>query len=536
LEPFGCALAVSLAVAMTGGEVPPGDKPVETVMQDDAQLLHGPVERVRGAVREMRLLGVDRVRLTAGWSVLAPGSNDVTRPSFHAGDSRDYPQGGFVHLDRAVKEVTRAGMKPMIDLAFFAPRWTARRGDPGGNHRWHPSAEDFGQFAEAVARRYDGSFRDPREGDGKLPAVRLWTTWNEPNHAGFLLPQWSKRRKHRKRRPVSPHIYRRMHEEGFAALKKVDRSNEVLIGGLSSFGGTSRRFDQNVPPLRFVRELACVNTRMRPLRRRECRDFRPLRADGFAHHPYSLLQAPDIPSPAAEDVRLADLQRLTGLLAELHRRGRIADKLPLYLTEYGYETNPPDPAGVAPLQQAEFMSQANYLAWRRPEVGMFAQFLLQDLGPNPRHPDGSPGRWSDYQTGLFDHDGKPKPALQAFRLPFWIEPTVAEDGTQGLFAFGQVRPGRGQQQVHLQVRDGDGNWHAAPSVPAMGPAPDGACHAFATDQHGFYERFFPLTEHPNARTMRAVWAAPDGSLVFSLPGTVPPGRPVAPVSALVRPR
>jgi hypothetical protein len=30
-------------------------------------------------------------------------------------------------------------------------------------------------------------------------------------------------------------------------------------------------------------------------------------------------------------------------------------------------------------------------------------------------------RWNDFQSGLFFADGTPKPAAQAFRLPFWAE-------------------------------------------------------------------------------------------------------------------
>ena len=172
--------------------------------------------------------------------------------------------------------------------------------------------------------------------------------------------------------------------------------------------------------------------------RRECRGFRALRADGFAHHPYSLDTAPGASAPTLDRVQIGELGKLTGLLAELHRRGRIERKLPLFLTEYGYETNPPDPRGVAPEVHARYLGHATYLGWRQPEVKMFPQFLLQDVGPDetkaPRK------RWHEYQTGLFHHDGRVKrDVLQGFRLPFHVE-LRGQRGRREVLAFGQVRP------------------------------------------------------------------------------------------------
>ena len=62
--------------------------------------------------------------------------------------------------------------------------------------RWRPKSVEFGLFAEAVARRYDGNYADPTSKKNKsLPAVRMWTTWNEPNHPSFLLPQSERTRR-----------------------------------------------------------------------------------------------------------------------------------------------------------------------------------------------------------------------------------------------------------------------------------------------------------------------------------------------------
>src|SRR3954465_4379431 len=43
---------------------------LETIIQDDGLLLFRPAAEVRAAVARMKALGVDRVRITAGWSSL----------------------------------------------------------------------------------------------------------------------------------------------------------------------------------------------------------------------------------------------------------------------------------------------------------------------------------------------------------------------------------------------------------------------------------------------------------------------------------
>jgi len=488
-------------------------------MQDDAELLYRSPAEVQRSARKMAALGVDRVRLTASWSQLAPASESERRPRFDASDSRAYPPAGFERLDLAVREVRAAGMKAMIDLAFFAPRWAVERAGGAGRHVWRPSPREFGRFTMAVAERYGGVFRDPR--GGTLPPVRLWTTWNEPNHRAFLRPQWE--RLGARWRPAAPHHYRQMHNAAYDALKAVSPLNAVLIGGLASFGHPGRGPEANLGPLRFTRELACVDSRMRPLRRRACRGFQPLRADGFAHHPYSLRTPPDDRDPSRDRVQIGELDRLTGLLAELHLRGRTATPLSLYLTEYGYETAPPDPRGHLPAEHARYLAHATYLAWSRPEVRMFPQFLLQDIGPDRSQPAGSVARWSDYQSGLLRHDGRPKRAvLQAFKLPFHVEAVQAGDGSPELIAFGQVRPRRGPQWIEIQRRGPRGRWTSEASAATPSTDPAEGCGSFATDAEGFYVRRLSAR---GPAAYRAVWRRLEGGTEPSPAITVEAPRP-----------
>ena len=106
-----------------------------------------------------------------------------------------------------------------------------------------------------------------------LPKVDLFTLWNEPNHQGFLRPQWTRRG--RGFVPRSPHLYRDLVQRAYPAIKGVRPDASVLIGGTSFTGAYSGRGTGGVPPLRFLRELACVGRRFKPLRRSGCGAFAP---------------------------------------------------------------------------------------------------------------------------------------------------------------------------------------------------------------------------------------------------------------------
>jgi hypothetical protein len=516
MSSLACSLALIVASSLGGVGAP---HHMEVTVQDDALLLHRPPGEVQRVARRLKAIGADRVRITAGWSALAPAPRSARRPAFDATRPEQYPEGGFRSLDTAVKAAKAAGLDVQIDLAFWAPRWAvARAVKPRQRQRLRPRAGEFGRFAEAVARRYDGNFADPTAKKRRaLPAVRLWTTWNEPNHPSFLLPQ-SLPRRGGGWRDVAPHVYRAMHETAYDSLKRVDRDNFVLIGGLSSRGASRPGPTRNIPPLRFIRRMACVDDRLEPLADRACKGYRPLRADGFSYHPYSFEAPPNVAYGGPDTVHLADLARLSGLLDDLAERGRVARRLPLYLTEFGYETNPPDSRrGVTPETQARYLSHATFEAWRNPGVRMFAQFLLQDLG-DPR----------SYQTGLLFADGSDKPALQAFKLPFWAEAREA-DGRRFVLVFGQVRPGSGPQRVQVQAQGADGAWRDVPSLPAAGQRDGRSCPAedtqFLTDDHGFYLRALPYS---GVTAYRARWTRPDGATEYAAPVAVDVAAPTGP--------
>jgi hypothetical protein len=78
----------------------------------------------------------------------------------------------------------------------------------------------------------------------------------------------------------------------------------------------------------------------------------------------------------------------------------------LWITEYGYQTNPPDRLfGVSFATQARYLSLSFAIARRNPRIDMMIWFLLKD---EPRVGNG-------WQSGFFTASGRRKPSWTAFR-------------------------------------------------------------------------------------------------------------------------
>ncbi len=433
------AAALGAAVAATvllsggdGGEDRPAVTGRPTIVQDDAQVLHRSTREVRRTVRTLRALGVDWLRVTANWSFVAPAPRSPRRPRFLASDPRAYPRGAWAKLDRAVREARSAGLAVSIDIAFWAPRWaTARPAPEPDRQRDGIDPAAYADFAEAVVRRY---------GDRAV----AYTIWNEPNYQVFLRPQWRVGAGNDGGWEVaSADAYRAML---FAAVPRIRRHASralVLIGGTAALGTSAPRTRNDpVAPLRFARELTCVDASLRPVRTGACAGFRPLPGDGWAHHPYAPRRAPDVGDPAPDTAVLADQGRLADLLDRLHAAGRTQRRLGLWVTEFGYETNPPDPTQPVTLaEQARWMAEAEALALADPRVRSFAQFLFRDL---PARPGDTPReRWGDWQSGLELPDGTDKPLMRSFARPL----VVRRAGPGRVAVWGRIRPGHGRRPV-----------------------------------------------------------------------------------------
>jgi hypothetical protein len=396
---------------------------LETGIADDRLLLQHPAQ-AEVAVRQWRAMGVDVVRIHARWVAIAPDASATTPPpDFHPQDPYD-PHYEWRALDRAVALVRAAGMRVMLAVTGSGPLWGSEV-PREGNPRLRPDPRRFAAFAHAVAARYAAQ-------------VDRYLIWNEPNQPGWLQPQFSCRRG--RCTPSSPAIYRRLVRAAYAAIRAADHDAQILVGTLAPRGKAGTKRNVAMRPLEFLRAFGCVDRRLRRVRTGSCRGFRPIPADGFSYHPHGVLRSPVERNPVHDDVALADLPRLEATLDGLTRAGAFRRRLDLYLTEFGYQTSPPDPVqGVPPQTQAAWLAQSAYVAWRDPRVRNLTQYEWRD------EPLDSPaGRYAKWQSGLEFADGAPKPALAQFPMPLWVDAARHR-------LWGMVRPG-GAAVVEVQRR------------------------------------------------------------------------------------
>lgn len=446
--------------------------PLSSILETDPQLHADP----RGTLAYLRRLGVDTVRVFMPWGSLgslgaiAPDPLSRTPPAgFNGADPAAYPAANWRVYDTIIREARTTGMRVDLTLGPPPPLWARGPGDPGhpAHPQWKPDAVAFGAFVRAVATRYSGGYRAVA-GAAPLPRVNFWAIWNEPNFGPMIAPQTV----HHSKTEVSPAIYRRLVDAAWGALQATGHSaDQILIGELAprgiSLGNGPGEFGYMVP-LRFLRALYCVDSSLRPLggtaaaavscpvdgaQSSHFAAAHPglFKATGFAVHPYPQ-GPPDVPT--ADEPDYADLPSLPRLEADLDRIARVygtSTRYPLYSTEFGYETNPPEQVfgTVSPALAAVYLNHSEYISWRDPRIRSYDQYLLTDP---PR---------GNFATGLQFADGTPKPTLAAYRMPIYLPVTNVHREVPAE-VWGCVRPARfamiGRRNPHrvlLQFRGGN---------------------------------------------------------------------------------
>ena len=413
---------------------------------DDRALLGDPAHAAE-LVAKWQAVGVDTVRVLANWGKIAPAPGSPAEPAGFDPTNPDAPGYDWSAMDAAVSAVSGAGMQLIVSITGPGPLWASS--EPArGNPRWKPSARQYAAFATAVATRYGAQ-------------VGTYIVWNEPNQPLWLAPQFTCRSFGRCT-PAAPAIYRALARAAYPAIKRADPSARVLIGSMSPTGGRPVTASTVMKPLLFLRELGCVDGRYRRVRSGTCRGFRAPLADGIDYHPHGVLRAPDRPDPDPDQAQIADLSKLERAIDRVQRAGGLrysrGGRFPLWLTEFGYQTDPPDPyLGVTPGQQALWLQWAAYLAWKDPRVQALVQYEWLDepvVGRGSGAAD-----YSGWQSGLNYADGRPKPSLAVFPNPLWVD----RRGSRATI-WGQVRPG-GSHAVTVQTRPGRrGTWTTVATV------------------------------------------------------------------------
>jgi hypothetical protein len=311
-------------------------------------------------LRQASAAGASVIHTTASWPGLAP-----TKPANPAnGEDPAYKLGD---LDELVYQSGLYGLRVMIDING-TPKWANGGKAPNVMPK---RLGDLTAFAKMLATRYNG-----RQGHG---TVALWSVWNEPNLQLFLTPQFVGKK------IVGPANYAKLFKAAYAGIKSGNPLSKVAIGETSARGRDKplAGVSASIAPGTFAKYLAKVPG---------------LKFDAWAHHPYPT--SPNL--PPTQKVRYPNVVLLTLPTFEKDLKTFFHRSVPVWITEYGHETKPPDPHGVSYATQSKYAVQALNIAKNDPNVQMFIWFVFHDTTGNP------------WQSGLYTAGGSQKPAYDAF--------------------------------------------------------------------------------------------------------------------------
>ena len=385
---------------------------------------------------QSRVAGARFVHIVVPWADVAPRNEPA---SWKPEDPADFHY-EWAWLDTTLTEAIGGGLTPVLEI-YGAPSWAQRCQSPAGMEGvlCNPDPVALAAFATAAARRYSGHF------DG-LPHVVFWQALNEPNLSLFFNPQFEGGK------PASPRLYRALINAFYAAVKSVDPSNLVLTAGLGPIAVPH----YTIGPMRFARLLLCMKGRHHP---------RPTggNCDGGVHfdildvHPYTTGGPTHRGGP--DDVELGDIPKLQSLLRAADRAGRIQGQFkrtPLWITEFSWDSKPPDPGGLSMKIETRWLAEALYRSWRA-GVSHFFWYGLRDELPGPGQSFSETLQSGLYFRGATLEQDRPKPFLSAFRFPF-----VAYPRKGGLFFWGRTPTSEGGK-VTIQILR-HGSWRQASTV------------------------------------------------------------------------
>lgn len=345
-------IAAMTLATLAGTARAAGPRPVLVGFEDEPTFLwsQSRIADIAGAGES----GASVIRIIANWSTLQPLASSYR----------------FNGLDDAVWQAQQRGMRVLLTI-WGTPTWAGATHKPNAA----PNPKTLGKFCGVLAARYNGR--------GGRPPVTLFSVWNEPNLAQFLSPQYD-----RKGRDLAPHLYAGMVRSCYTAIKAANPSAQVAAGETSPRGTDHprKKAQQSHSPGRFAQLVAAEKPRVK--------------FDAWSHHPYGGGFTGSATVPFRwPNVSVVDLPRLEASLKKWFRKGSV----PLWITEFAYQTAPERVGALSYGQQASYLQTAFSQAVAVPQVQMFIWFVFRD----------TPGeRW---QSGLLRADSTPKPAFATWK-------------------------------------------------------------------------------------------------------------------------
>lgn len=452
LRTLVCALLALLAMAALPAAADASPRQL-SLMQDDRELFGEYGESPDAAMREMRNLGVDVIRTNVLFYRVYREFNDRVKPAGFDTDNPGEPLYNWVPTDRIVNLAERNGIRVMLTISGPGPHWSSHQPRRCRRNRlctWKPDPKEFGAFVAAVAKRYAGR-------------VDWYSIYNEPNLTTWITPQVKRTRFGRVW--LSSVYYRKLWIEGYKAIRRNDPGarNRVLFGEMAAIGS----------PVPKLYAALCLDEDGRPFRGRLRRLHRcggriaRLNVGGWAIHPYNQggLGSPRRKTTSKTALPQQYMPRLHRLIRRAAIKRRVRGQRGIYITEFGYQTNPPDRIStVSPRRAAQYINESDRLFFGDRRVKSVAQYQLVDV-PDPRQ----------YNSGLrFAGTRIEKPSYDAYRLPL----VVTRRGRRKVEVWGQVRPASvarslgalARPEVQLRVRGRRGGFRtvARPRPNAVG--------------------------------------------------------------------
>jgi hypothetical protein len=392
-------------------------------------------------ITKTKATGAKIVQIEVDWTSIEP---TAPAPGVNAANPAG-AQYTFGSLDSEVEEIVSSGLQPVF-LVTDAPQWAQASGGTATEYvsgGYKPNAAAFGALGKALATRYSGSYPNPLVPGTNLPHVRYMQAWGEANTDFHLSPQWTKIGGHTVN--TGAIIYRGLLNAFYAGVKAGDGSDVVIATGLEGYGDAPFTGLQRTHPVTFLENLLCLNT---ALKRLKC-------AGGSAHFdvlaadPYEV-SAPTTHAANKFDASAPDLARLTTVTKAALKRGTLLPHKtkPLWVTEFGYDSNPPNPSAVSTATQAKWLEEGFYIFWHE-GVSAAMWYLVRDQTP-PYN--------VNYFSGVYFRNGTPKPSYTAYSFPFVIMTTTGKAAQ----AWG-VAPVGGTVKVQFKSHSG---WKTIRSVHA----------------------------------------------------------------------
>jgi hypothetical protein len=181
-------------------------------------------------------------------------------------------------VGKSIAQAKRYGMQVALQI-IGSPRWANGNLPPA----WVPlRLRYYSNFAVAAARRY--------------PSVHIWMIWGEPSRSKNFRPltpalPYERLTAHQR---VAPHLYARLLDKAYGALKRLNPAN-LVVGGMTDSSAS-------ITPVQWIENMRLPSGR-------------PPRLDMYGHNPFSI-RAPELINPPAINQQLdfSDVVRLHELV------------------------------------------------------------------------------------------------------------------------------------------------------------------------------------------------------------------------------